>query len=104
VRVETCGDENQVRAEFSADFFERGIEHTPLFDGACLSRTGNSRSCPNLCRVLFAARACARIPRILMHRKKKRSIVEENSLRAVAVMHVPINDGDALDLLYSLCA
>src|SRR5205085_5778824 len=39
------------------------------------------------------------IPRVLMRGEEEdRGVVVENPLRAVAVMHVPINDGDALDL------
>src|SRR4030095_4082376 len=47
---------------------------------------------------LLAARSSAWIPRILVRRKKEnRRIVVKDSLRPVAVMHIPIDNRHALD-------
>src|SRR5262249_53562007 len=48
---------------------------------------------------LLSTRSRSRIPRILVRREEINTrIVVKNSLRAVAVMHVPIDDRDLIDL------
>src|SRR4030095_11277987 len=51
------------------------------------------------CYYGFTTCSRTRIPGILMNRKEKNGrVVVKDTLRSVAVMHVPINNGDTLNL------
>ena len=94
--VESGGDQDQIRPEIPQPrqypVGERLLE--------CVSgRAGEQRRVDD--RVMFAslaASARARIERRLMGRAEQHRLVRpENLLRAIAVMHVEIDDGDSLD-------
>src|SRR5262249_25136446 len=102
--VKAGGNDHQVGSEFRRDLFDGRIESAPL-----IARRGHGSqryiqvvtTTPPLSR--FSAGTGTRIPWILMHRKvEDRRIVVEDALRAVTVMHVPVEDRDALDVFVSL--
>src|SRR3954468_11535577 len=100
MRIETRGNDDQVGTETRRHLFKRRLER------ALLLRRRRRRMQWQIQRVtqttahsLLAARTRPRIPRILMRREKvDRGVVVKDSLRAVAVMNVPIDDRDAFDL------
>src|SRR4051812_2795478 len=102
--VETGGNYDQIRLKIRVYITDRAFEHSFL-----LARFG-VRFNGHVHRVIlaapetrFATTSRTRIPRVLMHRKEKHArIVKENSLRAVAVMNVPIDDRDAFDFLVAI--
>ena len=104
MRVETGGNHDQIRLKARADVGDRGLEHTLLLARFGVRFDGHvHRVAAPAPETGFAARAGSRIPRILMHRKEKhRRVVEENPLRAVAVMNVPVDDRNAFDLLVAI--
>ena len=103
VRVEAGRDDDQTRTEFSesigqfrakrgehgfvaAAFGQRDVEIEPF----ALARAG-----------VFRRAARARVKRILVRGKiKYRRILVSHHLRPVAVVHVPIDDHDALDAVF----
>jgi hypothetical protein len=100
VRVEARRDDNKVGAKLSAYLFERRVEHSSLLYARSLRAHGYVQSivapAPDS---RLAARSRARIPGILVHGEEEDGrVVVKDSLRAVAMMNVPIDDGDALYL------
>src|SRR6185369_3059196 len=100
VRVKTSRDDDQIRSETRRHFIKRGFKPALVFG----SRRGRAqgqvqRVTQTASGSLLAARPGSGIPRILMRREKVNArIVVKDSLRAVAVMDVPIDDRDAFDL------
>src|SRR5690349_18286066 len=100
MRIKTRGDNDQIRRETRRHLLERRLKPALVLDRrrGRAQRQIQRRSKP-ASSSLLTTRTRPRIPRILVRRKEvHRRIGVENSLRAVAVMNVPIDDRDLLDL------
>src|ERR1051326_3707648 len=100
MRIKTSGDHDQIRTETPYHLFQRRVKRALLLRGGCRrAQRQIQRVTKTTTHSLLSARSRSRIPRILMRREKVDArIVVKNSLRAVAVMNVPIDDRDAFDL------
>ncbi len=98
--VEPGRDDHKVGFELRRNVAEGGVEHPPLLDRGRIRLDGNvHRLTQTAAKSGFASRTGSRIPRILMHRKKVNArVIVEDALGAVAVVNVPVEDRDPLDL------
>src|SRR5439155_8871295 len=97
--VKTGRDHNQIRSEFGTDVLQRGLKHSLLFisDGVGLDRDIHSSAEPAAVAG-FTAGTGSRIPRVLVHREEKDARISvKNSLRSIAMMHIPVDNGDSFD-------
>src|SRR5687768_9001805 len=100
VRIKTRRDDDQVGTKVTRHLIQGGFKASLVFD----RRRGRAqwkiqRVSKSTSSALLATRAGTRIPGILVRRKEEDcSIAVEDSLRAVAVMHVPVDDRHLLDL------
>ena len=94
-RVESCGDENDVRYEASCG----RIDSSPQGVHVLLSgQSGSHRKIPHiLAQASITCGSGARIPRPLVHRHEMNcGIVFDERLRSVPVMNIPVNDQHSL--------
>src|SRR5207249_12083988 len=104
VRIKARRDDDQIGNELRSQLADRGIESAPLIHGRSRRPQRHVERVAKTTTVAgFTTSASARIPRILVHREIEDSrIFIKDALRAVTVMHVPIDDGDSLDFFISL--
>src|SRR5437763_14473553 len=98
--IKACGNNDQIGTKTCGHLLERSFKPTLLLGGRSggTQRQIQSETEPTASSLL-PTRAGSRRPRILMRRKKAdRRIRVKDSLLAVAVMRVPINERALLNL------
>src|ERR1051325_9092042 len=100
MRIKTRGNDDQIGTETRRHVFESGFKGALLLLGR-RRRAQRQIQCvtETTTHALLTARTRSGIPRILVRREKVDArIIVKDPLRAVAVMNVPIDDRDSLDL------
>src|SRR5262245_26578780 len=102
--VEPRRDHHEIRSKIFCDILESGLEHPPLLRGerVCTDRYVH-RGAQTATMSGLAATAGSGVPRVLMHREKINArVVVKDTLGPVAVMDIPVDDGDAVDLFIAV--
>src|SRR5678816_3224642 len=100
MRIKSRRNDDQIGAEIRRHLLKRRFKRSLVVRSRCCRAQWKiQRVSQTASGSLLSTRTCARIPRILVSREKvDRRIVVKDSLRAVAVMNVPIDDRDLVDL------